>query len=132
MNFSCLRKKILETLQNNVVHPSAEYIYKKLEEENSGIGLATVYRNLNKMAKTGEIKKIDGLEDSSHYDHNTHLHYHFFCKKCRRIFDLPSDISPNLVKKAEMVSGFKIDTHEIVFHGECKDCRNKKEGEQNG
>ena len=114
------------------MHPSAEYIYKKLEEENSGIGLATVYRNLNKMAKTGEIKKIDGLEDSSHYDHNTHLHYHFFCKKCRRIFDLPSDISPNLVKKAEMVSGFKIDTHEIVFHGECKDCRNKKEGEQNG
>ena len=132
MNFSKKKKKILETLQNNVVHPSAEYIYKKLEEENSGIGLATVYSNLHKMAKTGEIKKIDGLEDSSHYDHNTHLHYHFFCKKCRRIFDLPSDISPNLVKKAEMVSGFKIDTHEIVFHGECKDCRNKKEGEQNG
>ena len=132
MNFSRQRRKILETLQNNVVHTSAEYIHQVLQKEHSKISLATVYRNLNKMAETGEIKKINGLEDSSHYDHNTHLHYHFFCKKCRKIFDLPSDISPNLVRKAEMVSGFKIDTHEIVFHGECKECRkDNKEGEQN-
>ena len=35
-------------------------------------------------------------------------------------------------KKAEEATGFKIDTHEIVFHGECKECRkDNKEGEQN-
>ena len=68
MNFSRQRRKILETLQNNVVHPSAEYIHQVLQKEHSKISLATVYRNLNKMAETGEIKKINGLEDSSHYD----------------------------------------------------------------
>jgi len=123
MNFSRQRKRILETLRRKPVHPSAEYIYKTLKEENSGIGLATVYRNLNKMADEGIIKRIDGLENSVHYDHNTHIHYHFFCKKCRKIFDLPSDISPNLVQKAEMVSGFRIETHEIVFHGLCNHCK---------
>lgn len=123
MNFSRQRKKILETLQQNVVHPSAERIHKILQEQNEDIGLATVYRNLNKLAENGTIKKISGLEDSDHYDHNTELHYHFFCKECRKIYDLPPEIAPNLVKKAEMMSGFKIDTHEIVLHGKCLECR---------
>lgn len=131
MNFSRQRKKILETLTNNAVHPSAEYLHKKLSDENDGkIGIATVYRNLNKLSEIGTIKRIDGLDGSVHYDHNTHVHYHFFCKKCRRIFDIPSDISPDIVQKAQELTGFKIDTHEIVFHGECSDCRIK--GEENG
>ncbi len=131
MHFSRQRKKILETLKNNMVHPSAECIHKILKQENSEIGLATVYRNLNKLADDGTIKKIAGLEDAVHYDHNTDLHYHFFCKRCRKIFDLPSNIAPSLVKKAEMMTGFKIDTHEIVFHGTCIECREDK-GEENG
>ena len=53
-----------------------------------------------------------------------------FCTKCRKIFDIPADISPDIVKKAEEATGFKIDTHEIVFHGECSDCKIK--GEENG
>ncbi len=129
MHFSRQRNKILETLKNNVVHPSTEYIHKKLQEEGCNIGIATVYRNLNKLAENGTIKKISGLEESVHYDHNTHLHYHFFCNKCRKIYDLPSDISPDIVKKAEQMTGFKIDTHEIVFHGLCIDCR---KGEKDG
>ncbi len=132
MNFSRQRRKILETLENNVVHPSAEYIHKKLQEDETGrkIGLATVYRNLNKLSENGTIKRIDGLDGSVHYDHNTHVHYHFFCKKCRKIFDLPAEISPDIVERAEKLSGFKIDTHEIVFHGECNICKMK--GENNG
>lgn len=130
MNYSRQRKRILETLQKNVVHPSADFIYETLKKEDSNIGLATVYRNLNVLSRNGVIKKIRGLEDSDHYDHNTSIHYHFFCKKCRRIYDLPADISPDIVQKAERMTGFKIDTHEIVFHGECMECRRK--GESNG
>ena len=62
MHFSRQRKKILETLKNNVVHPSADYIHRILKEENSEIGLATVYRNLNKLAENGTIKKLQGLK----------------------------------------------------------------------
>ncbi len=132
MNFSRQRRKILETLKNNVVHPSAEYIHKKLQDDKikPKIGLATVYRNLNQLSESGIIKRIHGLDNSVHYDHNTHVHYHFFCKKCRKIFDLPASISPDIVRRAEELSGFKIDTHEIVFHGECNECRMK--GENNG
>lgn len=124
MNYSRQREKILDTLKNNVVHPTAEYLYEVLQKEKSQISLATLYRNLNQLAENGIIKKIDGLEPSSHYDHNTYGHYHFICDNCKRVFDVSQDIAPDLVKKTEEETGFAVTGHDIVFHGICKDCRN--------
>ena len=123
MNYSKQREIILDTLKNNVVHPTAEYIYEILKKEDSKISLATLYRNLNQLAENGIIKKIDGLESSSHYDHNTHAHYHFICDNCKKVYDISSKIAPELVKRAETETNFKIIGHDIVFHGICKDCQ---------
>ena len=83
MNYSRQREIILETLKKNVVHPTAEYLYGILQEKAPNISLATLYRNLNQLAENGIIKKIDGLEAPSHFDHNTHEHFHFICDKCK-------------------------------------------------
>ena len=122
MNYSKQGEQIYETLLNNVVHPSAEYIYDILRQANSNISLANVYRNLNKMAQIGRIKKINGLEDRAHFDHNTFEHYHFICRKCGRIYDIPCDIAPDIIKKAQEETGFKIESHDIVFNGICREC----------
>ena len=122
MNYSKQGEQIYETLLNNVVHPSAEYIYDILRQANSNISLATVYRNLNKMAQIGRIKKINGLEDRAHFDHNTFEHYHFICRKCGRIYDIPCDIAPDIIKKAQEETGFKIESHDIVFNGIFREC----------
>ena len=76
MNYSRQRQVILDTLKENVVHPTAEYLYEVLKSKGENIGLATLYRNLNKLADKRIIKKIEGLETSSHFDHNTHEHDH--------------------------------------------------------
>lgn len=123
MNYSKQREIILDTLRNNVVHPTAEYIYEILKEEDTKISLATLYRNLNQLADKGIIKKIDGLESSSHYDHNTHAHYHFICDKCKKVFDVSEDIAPHIVEKIEGETGFVVTSHDIAIHGLCKDCK---------
>lgn len=128
MNYSRQREIILDTLKSNVVHPTAEYIYSILQKENPKISLATLYRNLNQLAEHGIIKKIDGLEQSSHYDHNTHAHYHFICDNCKKVYDISSAIAPELVKRAEAETDFQILGHDIVFHGVCKECKNSQEG----
>ncbi len=123
MNYSKQREIIFDTLQENVVHPTAEYLYTKIKEKDPKISLATLYRNLNQLAENGIIKKIDGLENSSHFDHNTHEHYHFICKKCKRVFDIDADVAPELIRKTEELTDFVIENHDIVFSGICKDCR---------
>lgn len=123
MNYSKQREIILNTLKENVVHPTAEYLYAKVKEKDPKISLATLYRNLNQLTENGIIKKIDGLENSSHYDHNTHNHYHFICKKCNRVYDIKSEVAPDLINKTEELTDFLIENHDIVFSGICKDCR---------
>jgi Fur family peroxide stress response transcriptional regulator len=123
MNYSRQRQIITKTLQQNVVHPTAEYLYNILKKDEPKLSLATLYRNLNQLADAGMIKKIEGLDGCAHFDHNIHEHYHFICNKCGKVFDVSSQVAPNLVQKTENQTGFKIENCDIIFQGICKDCR---------
>lgn len=126
MNYSKQREIILEALRDNVVHPTAEYLYEILKEKENSISKATLYRNLNQLAETGTIKKIDGLETSSRFDHNTHEHYHFMCDRCKKVFDVPASIAPSVIDMTEKETGFEVKSLDIVIHGLCNECKERK------
>lgn len=125
MNYSRQREVILDTLKRNAVHPTAEGLFQiiKNEDPQSNIGIATVYRNLSKLADMGVIKRIEGLESSEHFDHNTYPHYHFMCTECGRVFDINADVAPDLLNNAQKQTGFIIHDYDIVFHGICNECQ---------
>ncbi len=131
MNYSKQRELILQTLKENVVHPSADYIYKIIREKLPHISIATVYRNLNQLAENGEIKKIVGLDNADHFDHNIHKHYHFICQKCEKIYDIPDEIAPEICSKVQDFSGHIIKSHEVTFKGVCIECKVKGEEQWN-
>lgn len=130
MNYSRQREIILATLKENVVHPTAEFLYEVLKEKEPSISKATLYRNLNQLAEKGIIKKIDGLEVSSHFDHNTHEHYHFICDKCGKVFDVPFEIAPDVVSKTEQKTGFTVKGYDIAIHGICNECKSAQHKER--
>lgn len=125
MNYSKQREIILDTLSKNAIHPTAEALLEFLKRDDSNVGMTTLYRNLNQLAEAGLIKKIDGLEPSAHFDHNTFEHYHFICEKCKKVYDIPSSVAPDLVKNTTEATGFDITSHDIVFHGICSECKRK-------
>ncbi len=125
MNYSKQREIILDTLSKNAIHPTAEALLEFLKRDDSNVGMTTLYRNLNQLADAGLIKKIDGLEPSAHFDHNTFEHYHFICEKCKKVYDIPSSVAPDLVKNTTEATGFDITSHDIVFHGICSECKRK-------
>lgn len=127
MNYSRQREIILETLKQNAVHPTVEYLYGILKEKQPSMSLATLYRNLNKLAEKNIIKKIDGLESSSHFDHNTFEHYHFICDKCKKVYDIPVEIAPDIAQKTEDKTGFTVKGYDIAIHGICNECKTQKE-----
>ncbi len=128
MNYSRQREIIFDTLRRHAVHPTAERLYNiiKGEQPDSNIGIATVYRNLRRMANSGSIKKISGLEEAEHFDHNTHTHYHFLCKKCNKVFDIDAKVAPEIIENTQKETEFIIDSYDIVFHGICKDCQTEE------
>jgi len=127
MNYSKQREKIIEVLSHNAIHPTAEELLDLLKCENANVGLTTLYRNLNQLADAGIIRKIDGLESCAHFDHNIHEHYHFICENCKKVFDVPYDVAPDIEKNTRLATGFEITCHDIVFHGICSECKKRKE-----
>ncbi len=122
MNYSRQRQIILNTLEEYAIHPSADQLYDKVHEKDKSISKGTLYRNLNQLAEQGIIKKIDGLDNSAHFDHNTHEHYHFICNRCHKIYDIEKDdIQIPAIKNYD---GFTITNHDIIFKGICRECQN--------
>lgn len=116
---------VLNSLRSLNTHPSADELYQYIHEEHAEIGVATVYRNLNKLAEKGEIRKVSGLDGSFHYDWNVEPHYHFICNCCGKIHDITYAIAPDLIARAECVTDCKIQALEITFRGLCKECQQK-------
>lgn len=123
MRYSKQRELIVSTLRENVVHPTADYIYSLVRAKCPQISLATVYRNLNQLAESGDIVKIQGLDGSVHYDWNTHKHYHFICTKCKKVYDIDYDIAPELAQKVSEKTGLVVEEYDTSFKGICHHCK---------
>jgi len=85
-----------------------------------GLGLATVYRALKRLAAAGEVRKVEVAGLPPHYECLSEGHHHFFvCENCQRMFDLEG-CSAGL--KQLMPPGFRMRSHEIVIYGACREC----------
>ena len=115
------RQIVLDALNNLASHPTAEEVYLYVAQAHPSISKATVYRNLNQMAESGDLLNIGSFYGSSHYDHNCHDHYHFICDECRRVFDIDNSF-PDVTKLTKM-EGFEIKGHNLSFYGICDECK---------
>ncbi len=122
MKYSKQRSLILEVLQNNPCHPTAEQVFALVKELLPDISLATIYRNLNQLTENGIIKKLDYIDNVSHFDYCTEKHYHFVCSKCSKIFDIKANIIPEIKQSILKQQGLTVEDMEISFSGLCPDC----------
>lgn len=86
------------------------------------ISLGTVYRNLNQLVDSGQVKKIKMKYGKDRFDRSDQKHNHFVCNSCHKIIDLYDDI---LIEKD--YKNFKVMDYEIKITGLCEDCLRKEE-----
>jgi Fur family ferric uptake transcriptional regulator len=135
--FTAPRKAIIEVLQGEKGHLSAEEIYERVCERFPGTGLATVYRTLEVLTQMGMVSKFDFGDGRARYEYTVgrteEHHHHLICTCCRRIINYSEFIDEELefLKRAEEGLSkkykFEIKDHSIGFYGLCEDCvRNRK------
>ena len=122
LKYSRQRESIKTCLMNRKDHPTADALYTSIREEFPNISLGTVYRNLNLLVELGEIQKFSCGDGTDHFDYITSPHYHFVCRHCGKITDIPMAALKELEAKAEKHVDGTIDEHSIFFYGICKDC----------
>jgi Fur family transcriptional regulator, peroxide stress response regulator len=119
------RDRILEILKETKVHPTADWVYKKLKEEIPYLSLGTVYRNLKVLAEQGHIQKLPFGSTFDRFEAKIAPHYHLVCEKCGLVEDFEMPQYSDINQKAEKISTFKISRHRIDFFGLCKKCQDK-------
>jgi Fur family ferric uptake transcriptional regulator len=127
------REAILEFLSRSSKHMSVKEIYASLYKSYPGMGLTTVYRTLELLARMGLITKLTLGDGQSRYEFKSsekkEHHHHLICIECGKIIDYTEflDEELELVRKTEerleKKYDFKIFDHNIEFLGKCKKCQ---------
>jgi Fur family peroxide stress response transcriptional regulator len=117
------RDTILRVVINSKDHPRADWVYDQVRREIPNISMGTVYRNLNLLAESGEIRQLDIADGTSRFDGNTDNHYHFRCERCGRIFDLYEPVDQAISERVARNTGFKVYRQRMELIGLCNACQ---------
>jgi len=86
-----------------------------------GLGQATVYRALNAMQQERLVVPVDIPGHPSRYERaGLRHHHHFACTGCGRVFELEGC---SYAGDKGVPRGFKVEGHEVILYGHCRDCR---------
>jgi Fe2+ or Zn2+ uptake regulation protein len=98
---------------------NAEQVFQKLKQKDEDIGIATVYRNLKKLAGQGLISEVS-WEDVRYYTRHPFSDAFFVCERCGRLLraDIPIANQNNL--SAEV--GMRVNRWKMRFEGVCGEC----------
>lgn len=120
------REIVFQTVKEMKNHPTAEFVFKKIQKKYPSLSKATVYRNLKILARQGRLKHIEMPDSADRFDHFTANHYHMKCTVCSKVCDMDMPYFDKISQFIKDTKGFDIQTHELVFKGICPDCKNKK------
>lgn len=120
------RLAILNFLDGNTSHPSAEDIYRHIRAIYPTVSFATVYNTIQALKDRGEILEITIDPQKKHYDPNPEPHHHIICLECNKIGDIFEDYSKALRLPHRIAEEFKSVGNHINFYGICKDCQKKQ------
>lgn len=122
MKYSRQREMVYEVAATHLVHPTADYIYSLLRQQDPKISLGTVYRNLNQLFESGKLRKISMPGASDRFDARLDEHQHMVCEKCGKVFDVEIAGLKSLDHEVLEQTGFHVDHYELVIQGVCEDC----------
>ncbi len=118
------RIEIIKFLSSTKSHPSAEDVYKFIKEKFPTISFATVYNTLITLKNTGDIKELSIDPERKRFDMDLTPHDHFFCRKCKRVYDI-YDLLRGYKIKIEEIDEHQVEEISLYYTGVCRDCKNK-------
>ena len=117
------RLAILDYLDGNTLHPSAEEVYLAVTKKYCSLSFATVYNTLNALAQAGAVRELTLDPERKRYDSNTEPHHHLICVTCKKVVDVFEGITVGMPKSLE--KEFSVFGNHVEFYGRCAACRTR-------
>lgn len=116
-------KAVLDALQQ-LNHATAQEIFDWIRRspKGKGLSLTSVYRALNQLTASSQIKPLNFNDGQVRYELNTQQmhHHHFVCTQCNGITVV--DICPYEQIAKQLSESFYIQYHNFEIFGLCDAC----------
>lgn len=124
MRMTPRRQAVLAAVQAAESHPCADEVFRMVQADAPGIGVATVYRTLDLLVRHGHLLQLRLPDETvTRFDANTHPHQHVICDVCGTVFDIDLDLPDRVVAQAAERSGVQITQYDLRLRGTCAACR---------
>ena len=129
------RDEILKILRENEgEHMTAGQILEQLRTKGVTIGVATIYRQLDRLVEEGAVNKymVDAVTGSCYEFKGEHgsksAYVHGKCEKCGKLVHIERKFVEEAMQglsETKAGSGFELDCTRTLFYGICGDCRRR-------
>ncbi|MFC1937070.1 Fur family transcriptional regulator [Chloroflexota bacterium] len=120
------RRAVIRTISSTQDHLTPTAIYEKVSQEHPGIGLVTIYRTIEILAKLKLVCELHAGETCPSYTISASgHHHHLICSTCRKVVDFSGYDVTEIEQRLSSQTGFRIDSHVLEFIGLCQACQEK-------
>jgi Fur family transcriptional regulator, ferric uptake regulator len=105
---------------------SAAEIHADVAREGRRIGIASVYRVLDQLQELRLVHRVDIGDGVTRYEAaqpDGGHHHHLVCDDCGKVEAFSDDTLETALERVAGRRGYEMETHEVVLHGACGDCR---------
>lgn len=118
------RERVREALSDAPGFVSAQSLHATLRDENTGIGLATVYRALAGLAAQGDADSLQSPDGEALYRacSTSGHHHHLICRSCGKTVEIEASDVEQWARRTAESHGFSAAEHIVDIFGLCSDC----------
>jgi Fur family transcriptional regulator, ferric uptake regulator len=118
------RERVREALADARGFVSAQSLHATLRDDNTGIGLATVYRALAGLAAQGEADSLQSPDGESLYRAcaTPGHHHHLICRSCGLTVEIEATDVEQWARRTAALHGFTEAEHVVDIFGLCTPC----------
>ena len=118
------RRAVVEAMASFTDFRSAQEIHELLAQRGEAVGLATVYRTLQRLAEAGEVDLLRTEDGEAIYRRcsPTH-HHHLVCRDCGATVEVEGPAVERWTRTIAEEHGYAEVSHTLEIFGVCGSCR---------
>ena len=118
------RKLILKVFLQQKGHISIDDLHKKIQNEDTTIGIATLYRTMKLLTEAG-LADMHSFNEKTTYErlYQVKHHDHLICKTCGKTVEFEHPLIEKYQVEVCERHGFDLRSHRMELFGICNECR---------
>ncbi len=121
------RDLVAELVLTSAEHLSADQVRRRLGERGEKVGLATIYRTLELLEKSGLARGHDFGQGFRRFEPMSAQtdHEHLICVRCGRVVEFNHERLERMLPIIADEHGFQPERHRVEIYGVCQPCQRK-------